>query len=118
MFNVCDVLLVTQSYTIEDLVPSTEYDVSVAVSNINGTGNFSEAVANRTCEGPELNVVSVTPVCPSSLMVVWEVELDPNRVLARQEEVSFVVRLQRSDGSIMDITVMENDTEVSSNFTT
>ena len=129
MFNVCDVLLVTQNYTIEDLVPSTEYNVSVAVSNINGTGNFSEAIANRTCEGPEVNVVSVTPVCPSSLMVVWEVGLDPNVVLA-QEEVSFVVRLQRSDGCIMDIpvnipvnitvnmTVMENDTVVSSNLTT
>ena len=121
MFNLCDVLLVTQNYTIEGLVPSTEYNVSVAVSNINGTGNFSAAVENRTCEGPEVNVVSVTPVCPSSLMVVWEVGLDPNGALALQEEVSFVVMLQRSDGFVMDImvntTVMENDTVVSSNFT-
>ena len=122
MFNLCDVLLVTQNYTIEGLVPSTEYNVSVAVSNINGTGNFSEAVESRTCEGPEVNVVSVTPMCPSSLMVVWEVGLDPNGVLGLPEEVSFVVRLQRSDGFVVDITVnmavMENDTVVSSNFTT
>ena len=123
MFNLCDVLLVTQNYTIEDLVPSTEYNVSVAVSNINGTGNFSEAVQNRTCEGPEVNVVSVTPMCPSSLMVVGEEGLDPNGVLGLPEEVSFVVRLQRSDGFVVDITVnttvMENDTVVvSSNFTT
>ena len=111
-----------QSYTIEGLVPSTDYNVSVAVSNINGTGNFSGPVENRTCEGPVVNVHSVTPVCPSSLMVVWEVVLDPNGVLPLAAEVSFVVRLQRSDRFIMDRTVnrtvMENDTLVSSNFTT
>ena len=105
MFNRCDVLLVMQSYTIEGLVPSTDYSVSVAISNINGTGNFSEPVENCTCEGPDVDVVSVTPVCPSSLMVVWDVVLDPNGMLALTEEVSFVVRLQRSDGFVMDRTV-------------
>ena len=44
-------VLIMQSYTIEDLEPFTPYDVSVAVRNSHGEGNFSDVVQNMTCEG-------------------------------------------------------------------
>ena len=113
--SLCDVLLITQIYTIEGLMPLTNYSVSVAVSNINGTGNFNETVENRTCEGPEVNILSVTPKCPSSLVVVWEVPANLSRLFTPPDEVSFIVRFGRSDGSgpmmnrTVNRTVMENE---------
>ena len=118
--SLCDVLLITQTYTIEDLMPSTNYSVSIAVSNTNGTGNFSEPVQNRTCEGPEVDILSVTPECPSSLVVVWVVPADLSRLFTPPGEVSFIVEFRKSDGSgtvmsrAVNRTVMENDTVVSS----
>lgn len=113
--SLCDVLLITQTYTIEGLMPLTNYSVSVAVSNNNGTGNFSETVENRTCEGPEVEILSVTPKCPSSLVVVWEVPANLSRLFTPPDEVSFIVRFGRSDGSgpmmnrTVNRTVMENE---------
>ena len=113
--SLCDVLLITQSYTIEGLMPLTNYSVSVALSNNNGTGNFSETVENRTCEGPEVNILSVTPKCPSSLVVVWEVPANLSKLFTPPDEVSFIVRFGRSDGSgpmmnrTVNRTVMENE---------
>ena len=113
-------LLITQTYIIEDLMPFTNYSVSIAVSNTNGTGNFSEAVQNRTCEGPEVDILSVTPECPSSLVVVWEVPANLSRVFIPPEEVSFIINFLKSDGSgtvmylAVNRTVMEKETVVSS----
>ena len=118
--SLCDVLLITQTYIIEDLMPFTNYSVSIAVSNTNDTGNFSETVQNRTCEGPEVDILSVTPECPSSLVVVWEVPANLSRLFTPPEEVSFIVMFSKSDGSgtamylTVNRTVMENETVVSS----
>ena len=96
-------------------MPLTNYSVSVALSNNNGTGNFSETVENRTCEGPEVNILSVTPKCPSSLVVVWEVPANLSKLFTPPDEVSFIVRFRRSDGSgpmmsrTVNRTVMENE---------
>lgn len=117
--SLCDVLLITQTYTIEGLMPLTNYSVSVAVSNNNGTGNFSETVENRTCEGPEVEILSVTPECPSSLVVVWDVPADLSRLFTPPEEVTFIVLFGRGDGSgpmmsrTVNRTVMENKEVVS-----
>ena len=100
-------------------MPLTNYSVSVAVSNNNGTGNFSETVKNRTCEGPEVEILSVTPECPSSLVVVWDVPADLSRLFTPPEEVTFIVWFGRSDGSgpmmsrTVNRTVMENKEVVS-----
>ena len=99
-------------------MPLTNYSVSVAVSNNNGTGNFSETVENRTCEGPEVEILSVTPECPSSLVVVWDVPADLSRLFTPPEEVTFIVLFgSNMSGPMMsrtvNRTVMENQEVVS-----
>jgi len=67
-----------------------------------------------------VNILSVTPECPFSLVVMWEV---PHRkhFHATPEEADFVVKYWRSDepetmvNVTVNITMMENETEVSSN---
>ena len=71
----------------------------------------------------EVSILSVTPLCPFSLEVVWEV-LDHDEIYAHPEEVCYIVMLQRSDGSqpamnrtVTNVTLMENITVVSCNCT-
>ena len=64
-----------------------------------------------------VNILSVTPECPFSLVVMWEVP-HCRHFHAPSEEVDFVVKYWRSDEpeTMVNITVNKtmNDTEVSS----
>ena len=67
-----------------------------------------------------VNILSVTPECPFSLKVEWEVP-HHRHFHATPEEANFVVKYWRSDepetmvNVTVNITMMENNTEVSSN---
>ena len=52
IFDNIDILFF-QSYILEDLDVFTNYTVSVALSNVNGTGPFSDSITNVSCDGGE-----------------------------------------------------------------
>ena len=49
----CITFVLFQSYILEGLDVFTNYSVSVALSNINGTGPFSDPSTNVSCDGGE-----------------------------------------------------------------
>ena len=71
----------------------------------------------------EIKILSVTPLCPFSLVVVWDVP-DHDQIYAHPDAVCYTVTFQRTDGSqpamnitVTDVTLMENKTVVSCNCT-
>ena len=46
-------MILFQSYILGGLAVFTDYNVSVALSNVNGTGPFSDPITNVSCDGGE-----------------------------------------------------------------